>query len=35
MRWCSGLVRAQEIDERLTSELLPGFELSVTALLGP
>lgn len=34
---CSGpgLVRAQELEDRLTSELLPGFELSVTALLGP
>jgi Uma2 family endonuclease len=34
---CSGpgLARTQEIDDRLTSDLLPGFELSVTALLGP
>jgi Uma2 family endonuclease len=33
---CSGpgLVRAQEIADRLTSELLPGFELSVAELLG-
>jgi Uma2 family endonuclease len=30
-----GLIRAEEIVDRLTSELLPGFELSVTDLLGP
>jgi Uma2 family endonuclease len=28
-----GLVRTQEYDERLTSELLPGFELDVSELL--
>jgi Uma2 family endonuclease len=29
-----GLIRAEEIDDWLTSELLPGFQLSVSELLG-